>query len=167
MLEYRDIRAILPQGPPAVLLDRVEWIRDGTLRAVKAISGCEPCYVHLPAGLPPARYAYPWSLMLESFGQAAAVLWHHTTGRLVDDEHVLMFAAARDCVFEGRAYPGDVLCHEVTLENSVADTGFATGTSWVGDRRIATMGSFIAVRRPVAVLHPAGESSSMAASSAR
>jgi 3-hydroxyacyl-[acyl-carrier-protein] dehydratase len=165
MLEYPDIRAILPQGAPMVLLDRVEWIRGHTLRAVKAVSGCEPCYEHLPAGLPRARYAYPVSLMLESFGQAAAVLWHATTGRLADDEHVLMFGAARDCVFEGRAYPGDVLCHEVTLESVVADTGFATGTTWVGGRRIATMGSFIAVRRPAGVLQPA--SNSVAASSAR
>jgi len=168
MLEYSDIRAILPQGAPMVLLDRVEWLVPGQrLRAVKTVSGSEPCYEHLPAGLPQARYAYPVSLILESFGQAAAVLWHSAAGQLADAEHVLMFGAARDCTFEGRAYPGDVLCHEVTLESRVADTAFATGTTSAGGRRIATMGSFIAVRRPVDVLHPASPSSSIAASSAR
>jgi 3-hydroxyacyl-[acyl-carrier-protein] dehydratase len=152
MLEYDQIRAILPQGAPMVLLDRVTWIRGDTLRAVKTVSGSEPCYDHLPAGLPRARYAYPVSLILESFGQAAAVLWHSLTGRLVDEEHVLMFGAALNCAFQSRAYPGDVLCHDVTLERSIADTGFATGTTSVGERRVATMGTFIAVRRPATVL---------------
>ncbi|KAA2265792.1 beta-hydroxyacyl-ACP dehydratase [Solihabitans fulvus] len=146
--EYGEIRAILPHGPQMVLLDRVEWLDPGrALRAVKAISGGEPCYQRLPAGLPRRGYAYPRSLILESFGQAAAVLWHSLTGRLADQDSLLMFAAARSCRFEGHAYPGEVLRHEVALERCVADTAFATGSTWVGERRIASMGSLIAVVR--------------------
>lgn len=158
--EYGQIRAMLPQAAPMVLLDRVQVVEPGrSLRALKAVSGSEPCYQHVPAGLPERRYAYPRSLLLESFGQAAAVLWRSRTGSLADAGTVLMFAAARRCRFTGHAYPGDVLRHEVTLEGSVADTGFATGETWVGDRRIASYGSFIAVIRPATVLgddSPAG-----------
>lgn len=153
LAEFGDIRGVLPQGPPMVLVDRVEWLEPGrALRATKAISGSEPCYCDLPTGLPRRSYAYPPSLILESFGQAAAVLWHTYDGALNDPTKVLMFAAARDCRFTGRAYPGDVLRHEVRLENAVANTGFASGETWVDDRRIAVMGSFIAVVRPVTVL---------------
>jgi 3-hydroxyacyl-[acyl-carrier-protein] dehydratase len=153
MYEFGEIRAILPQGTPMVLIDRVEWMEPGhSARAIKAISGSEPCYLDLPPGLPAQRYAYPPSLMIESFGQAAAVLWLSKEGGMAGPLDTLMFAAARDCRFHGRAYPGDVLRHEVRLESSVAKTGFATGETWVGERRIATMGSFIAVVRAVASL---------------
>jgi 3-hydroxyacyl-[acyl-carrier-protein] dehydratase len=156
MREYADLREILPQAAPMVLLDRVDLVEPGrSLRAYKAVSGSEPCYLDLPAGLPRRRWAYPVSLLLESFGQAAAVLWASRAGRLADDDNVLMFAAARDCVFPGAAYPGDVLRHEVTLDSTVANTGFASGSTWVGDRCVATYGSFVAVVRPASIL-PAG-----------
>jgi 3-hydroxyacyl-[acyl-carrier-protein] dehydratase len=152
-LDHGQVRMVLPQAAPMVLIDRVEWLDPGReLRAVKAVNGSEPCYEHLPGGLPRQRYAYPTSLLLESFGQAAAVLWHSRDGRLVDGNSLLMFAAAHDCQFYGRAYPGDVVRHEVRFERLIANTGFATGESWVGDRRIATMGTFIAAVRPLSML---------------
>lgn len=151
MLDYPQIRAILPHGASMVLLDRVDRLVPGReLSAVKAVSGTDPCYAGLPPGLPLARYAYPRSLILESFGQAAAVLWHSTTGACAGPDRLLMFAAARDVRFLAQAYPGDVLRHDVRWEHSVADTGFATGSTWVGGRQIAAMGSFIAVLRPPA-----------------
>ena len=66
-----------------------------------------------------------------------------------------MFVGARNYLFEGVARPGDVLRHEVRLESVVADTAFASGETWVGDRRIATIGSLIATRRPVRESDPA------------
>jgi len=146
-LGYEQIRAILPHGPQMVLVDQAEVSEDGrTLRAVKAVSGTEPCYQHLPASLPRERFAYPLSLIIESFGQAAAVLWRAGAGP--PQGHLLMFAAARNWHFEGPVYPGDVLRHDVTMENSIASTGFASGLIWAGDRRVATVGSVIAVLRP-------------------
>jgi 3-hydroxyacyl-[acyl-carrier-protein] dehydratase len=146
-LGYEQIRAILPHGPQMVLVDRAEVSGDGrTVRAVKAVSGTEPCYQHLTAGLPRERFAYPLSLIIESFGQAAAVLWRAGVGP--PGRHLLMFAAARNWRFEGPVYPGDVLRHEVTMENSIASTGFASGLICAGGRRVATAGSVIAVVRP-------------------
>jgi 3-hydroxyacyl-[acyl-carrier-protein] dehydratase len=149
MREHADVRAILPHGPPAVLVDRVEWLEPGrSLRAVKAISGCEPCYQHLPAGSTAASYAYPASLVLESFGQAAALLWHSRAGAFgPNGDSVLMFAAARSCHFHGSAFPGDVLHHVVELEHVVAGTAFATGRTFVDDRQIASFGRISAVVR--------------------
>ena len=62
--------------------------------------------------------------MLESFGQAAVVLWASGPGELSLNRRLLMFAAARDFRLEGRAFPGDVLRHEIEFERSIADSGF-------------------------------------------
>jgi len=152
MREHVDVRAALPQRYPLLLVDRVLELDPGrSIRTVKAVSGTEPCYRHLPDGAEGWRYAYPRSLLMESFGQSAALLW--LAGRRPEpdgDDRLLMFVAARDYRFEGSAYPGDVLRHQVRLDSVLADTAFASGETWVGQRRIATVASLIATRRPVA-----------------
>lgn len=156
MLDHAHVRTMLPHGPPMLLVDRVEWLEPGrSLRAIKAISGSEPCYQQLPDGLPAPRYAYPATLVLESFAQAVALLWHTRAGSLAGAGRVLMLAGARECRFDGAAYPGDVLRHQVALERVIADTAFAAGETWVAGRRIATIGSLLAVVRPLGTLdHP-------------
>lgn len=149
--EHVGVRAILPQRYPLLLIDRVLRVDPGrSISTVKAITGTEPCYAGLLDGAPDWAYDYPRSLMIESLGQTAALLWlDGRTPTADDDGQVLMFVGARDYRFEGSAYPGDVLRHEVRLESVVADTAFATGETWVGDRRIASVGTLIATRRPV------------------
>jgi 3-hydroxyacyl-[acyl-carrier-protein] dehydratase len=147
--DFGEIRSSLPHGPQMVLLDRVEWLDPGRrLRATKAITGSELCYQHLAPGLPAERYAYPASLIMESFGQAALMLWVSRPGFPGLETTMPMLAAVRDFVIEGQAFPGDVLRHEVEFERSIADTGFASGQTWAGDRRIVAVGSIVAVTRP-------------------
>jgi 3-hydroxyacyl-[acyl-carrier-protein] dehydratase len=173
-LDHAQIRQLLPQRHPILLLDRVLSVEPGgSIRAIKAISACEPCYAGLPDGLGGASYAYPVSLLIESFGQAAAVLWllsgagrgaawHNgagvagaaasvsgeaTTGEAAGGD-VLLFAAARDCVIESPAYPGDVLCHTARIGRVLDGAALVEGETLAGDRRIAVMGSLIAAIRP-------------------
>ena len=139
------VRAALPHGPSMVLVDDFEVIEPGrTAEATKLIRPDEPCFRSAP-GL-----AYPVSLIVESFGQAAAVLWAAGADSFVGEDEVLMFAAARDCRVQGTAHAGDVLRHRVELEQVKAGTAFASGFTRVGDRRIASFGSLIAVVRPAA-----------------
>jgi 3-hydroxyacyl-[acyl-carrier-protein] dehydratase len=158
MREHAEIRTALPQRYPMLLVDRVLALEPGRfIRTVKAVSATEPCYAGLPEDAEPWRYAYPRSLLIESFGQSAALLW--LDGRPPpDDDGVLMFAGARGWRFTGSAYPGDVLRHEVRLDSVIAGTAFAHGETWIGDRRVATVDSLIATRRPVArpAVPPAG-----------
>ncbi len=150
MREHAEIRAVLPQRHPMLLVDRVLALEPGRLiRTVKLVSATEPCYADLPEGAEPWRFAYPRSLVIESFGQSAALLWLADSPP-PDDDGVLMFIGARDWRFAGSAYPGDVLRHEVHLDSVVADTAFAHGETWIGDRRVATVGTLTATRRPVA-----------------
>jgi 3-hydroxyacyl-[acyl-carrier-protein] dehydratase len=148
MLDHADIRAILPQRYPMLLLDRVLSVEPGvSVRAIKAISACEPCYAGLADGLGQDSYAYPVSLLIESFGQAAAVLWLVTTAGIASDD-ILLFAGARDCVIKSPAYPGDVLCHTARLARVADGTALVEGETLVGDRPVAVMGSLIAAIRP-------------------
>jgi len=152
MLEHKDVREILPQRYPLLLVDRVLELQPGrSIRTIKAISGTEPCFDGLPEGAERWRFAYPRSLMIESFGQSAALLWLDGRRAPALDDRTLMFAAARGLQFSDFAYPGDVLRHEVRLDSVVADTAFASGETWVGDRRVATIATLIATRRRVAI----------------
>jgi 3-hydroxyacyl-[acyl-carrier-protein] dehydratase len=136
-LEHSDIAALLPHRYPMLLLDRVDAVRPGeTLHAYKAVTGCEPCYRGIAPDQPADRYAYPASLLIESFGQAAAVLW--LLSQQTRAVGLPMFTAAKDCVIR----------HAVRLEQAVDGAAFAAGTSWVGDDKVAEFGSLMAVIRP-------------------
>jgi 3-hydroxyacyl-[acyl-carrier-protein] dehydratase len=147
VFDHVRIREILPQRYPMLLLDQVLELEPGRfIRAIKAITATEPCFADVPDG---GRHEYPRSLIIESLGQSAALVWLADHPESADDDQVLMFIGARDFRFESPAYPGDVLRHDVRLDSVVADTAFATGETWAGSRRIATVSAMIATRRPV------------------
>ena len=154
LLDHTAIRHVLPQGRPMVLVDRVVALDPGvSIVGLKAITGSEPCYRTLVAGAGRERHAYPVSLMLESFGQTAAILWLTGLGSSpVRDDHVLMLVAVRDCTIDGQAFPGDVLRHVARLDQVIGDNVFVTGEILVDGRRVATVGSMMAVMRPRTVL---------------
>ena len=146
-MDAAQIRAALPQRHPLLLVDRVLTREPGRrIETLKAITATEPCYAHLPDGAAIDDYAYPVSLLIESFGQSAALLWLDDS-RGDTGDRVLLFVGARGYTVEGRAFPGDVVRHVVHLEKVIAETAFATGESWVGERRIATVGTLLAARR--------------------
>jgi len=148
MMDHAALRAILPQRSPMLLLDRVVEVVPGErLTAVKAVTGAEPCYRHLPPDAAADDLAYPTALLVESLGQAAAILWFlgrpdERSGRLP------LLAGLRDVALTGAAYPGDLVRHEVRLDQILDGVAFAVGEIWVGERRICTVGSLLAVVRP-------------------
>ncbi len=143
--------ARLPHAHPMRLIDRIVALAPGqSITAIKAVTATEPCYQALASGKPLASHAYPTALVLESFGQAAALLWFQSAGHR--PAGVVMLASARNCHITGRAYPGDVLRHVAHLDNIVGDNVLVRGETWVGERRIATIESLLAAVRPEATL---------------
>jgi 3-hydroxyacyl-[acyl-carrier-protein] dehydratase len=147
VLEHAHLRRILPHGHPVLLVDRLSLEPDGSAVGTKSVTAGEPCYRDLPPDAEPERYAYPVSLLLESFGQTAAALWLTGAGA-VEDDRVLMLVAARGCRIEGRAFPGDVLRHTARVEHVVGDNVFVSGETHVDGRRVAVVESMMAVARP-------------------
>lgn len=153
---YARLLQLLPVRHPMVLVDRVVSLEHrSTIETVKAVTGSEPCYQGMAEGLPDERYAYPRSLVLESFGQSAALLWLGGPDGGPEDtagEGLPMVGRLRNCEFTGSAFPGDVIRHRVRLERLVDGGAFMAGESRVGDQVILTVGSLIAVVRPTAVV---------------
>lgn len=145
-IEHGELKKILPHRHPILQLDRVvEFERDRRIVATKAISGCEPCYAGLADD---AEHAFPVSLLVESLGQAGGVLWLRSAALAGEPRGgTLVFGSARDVTITGAAYPGDVVRHVVELESVKGDNAFMRGETWVGDRRIATVDSMLAVLR--------------------
>ncbi|WP_228474293.1 3-hydroxyacyl-ACP dehydratase FabZ family protein, partial [Streptomyces calidiresistens] len=143
--DYTGILDLLPVRHPMLLVDRVEELDPGRrITTVKAVSGSEPCYQGMAEGLPPSRYAYPRTLMLESFGQSSVLLWLSTgTARGVP-----VAAAFRDCRFTGEVRPGAVLRHVARIDRLMADNVFVSGETWDGDRCVMTVGTLVGSSRP-------------------
>ncbi|GIJ08928.1 3-hydroxyacyl-ACP dehydratase FabZ family protein [Micromonospora andamanensis] len=151
VLEHPQVRALLPQRFPMLLVDRVLELRAGeSITTIKAITANEPCYADLPDDADPSCFAYPVSLLVESLGQSAALLWQHSEqpAEKRGPHRHLLFLTARGYEVSGEAHPGDVVRHVVRLDQVVADTGFCHGESWVGDRRIARVETLMAAQRP-------------------
>ena len=139
--------ALLPQRWPLLLVDRVcGHVPGRSLCARKALSLTDPVYAAAQPGWTPTQLAYPTSLLVESFGQAAALLALSTSGAMRSDE-VLMLAAASGVTTFAPAGPGATLHHQVTLERADAATMVARGSIWACATLVATVDQLIAVRR--------------------
>lgn len=152
VLNYKDIREILPHRYPMLLVDGVLSLEPNvSIVAVKCVTGAEPCYASLPERVDVDGLAYPQSLILESFGQAGAILWLHGA-QAVKDETVLMLASIKNCFFEADVLPGDTMAHHVCLERVVGDNVFLSGETRVGQRQVARIEWLTMVVRPLNLL---------------
>lgn len=153
------IRELLPQRFPLLLVDRVVAVRPDGIVAEKAVTAAEWCYTDLDGAAPAAAYAYPTALLLESFGQAAALAWFLRAADAAPGRRsglLPLFVGVRDLRLSGAAHPGDVLRHEVRLDKVVDGAAVASGTVTAGGRRIAVVGELLAAVRPGAALDELG-----------
>jgi 3-hydroxyacyl-[acyl-carrier-protein] dehydratase len=148
-----DIVAMLPQRWPLLLIDRVCGHRPAAapqaaaLCARKAVTLSDPAYGSARPGWDTGQLDYPSSLLLESLGQAAALLALAASGPIARED-VLMFAAARGFRRFARVGPGAVLHHVVNLERADERTMVARAETWACDMLVGTVDQLIAVRRP-------------------
>lgn len=153
VLSQVDIKRLLPHRHPMLLVDAVVDLLPGRrLTAVKNITAAEACYAGLPDDCPPDAYAYPHSLVCESFGQSACILMAASVPEEVRAGHVVLFGSLADVEISTRAYPGEQLRHEVQLTAVKGTLGFFTGYITVGDRMIARVDRGTLALRPVANL---------------
>lgn len=150
MIDHAGIRNILPHRHPILLVDAaLELYPFDRIVTVKAVSGSEPCYANMVEGLDPGAFAYPKSLLIESFCQSGAVLWLESIrSRGESLSGTLIFAAAKNVRFHSPVHPGETVRHSLKIDQLVGDNAFLSGQSFVGDRPVMTVGEAIAVVRP-------------------
>jgi 3-hydroxyacyl-[acyl-carrier-protein] dehydratase len=125
MIDLAGIKQLIPHRHPMLLIDQVVDASPSSVLAVKAITASEPWYGSLPDH---ADHAYPWSLVLESWCQAAGVLV--CLGEPNADvlrARVPLFGAVSGVRFLRPAIPGDLLWHQVRLLRATASAAVVTG----------------------------------------
>lgn len=154
LLSHAQIKGILPHRHPMLLVDGVRSLEPGSrVVAVKCVTGSEPCFAHLADDSAPQSYAYPRSLVVESFGQAASIIYCARRREEGDTpEQVMLFGSASRCRFEGDVFPGETMEHRAHLVRSLSDAAIFGGEVWVGGRRVVEVGQIIVVLRPAGVL---------------
>lgn len=153
-MTFADIRDILPHRFPISMVDRVLEMKPGqSLTAVKCVTGNEPCFMLLRDGTPYERCFYPQSLLIESFLQAAGLLFIYSVEfSCAPSDSVMLFGSISNCEFSGSALPGDRVEHRVRTERLLSDSAILTGESLVDGLVIARFGQAVVAIRPKAAL---------------
>lgn len=153
------IKNTIPHRGEILLVDRVTRVVPGeTLTAVKAVSGNEPCYARLGQDAAPADYAYPVSLVIESWAQSAVLLsvWEQPNPDVLAGK-VELAGSINEVIVGARAYPGDVLEHRVRLVKSAGETAILAGETYAGSHEVLRTGTFVVALRHVDDLQPAAQ----------
>lgn len=159
------IHELLPHRYPMLLVDRVLQLRPGaSVRALKAVTRNEPWYQGLDDA-DDADAAYPSSLLIESWGQAAGLL---AAADPAAAGGVMLFGSAAGATFHAPVHPGDVVEHRVRISHALPDTVIFEGTSHRGrdgrdgqdgrDGRelVLSVERMVMAFRPADALRPAG-----------
>lgn len=149
LLGHDQIKALMPHRYPMLLVDAiVSMERWQSIVGIKNVTGTEACYARLRDGAPLRDYAYPCSLIIESFGQTGGVLISDRRRHENAPEDVLMiFAGVSGFRFHADVFPGDTMVHHVQVEKETNDFAILTGEVRVRDVRVAEIDSIIAVYR--------------------
>ena len=154
ILSHAEIKGVLPHRYPMLLVDTVKSLEPGIrIVATKNVTGNEPCFAALADWAGPKQYAYPRTLILESFGQAAGIIF--AIGQQQSkppSREVLFFGAATRCRFHEDVFPGDTMEHRASLDRRLSDTAVFSGEVWVGDRRVVEIERIIMALRPAKLL---------------
>jgi 3-hydroxyacyl-[acyl-carrier-protein] dehydratase len=159
-LTHEQIKQILPHRYPMLLVDSVRSVQLGErIVALKAVAGNEPCYAALQDHGSPARAAYPASLILESFCQAAAILWLLSVagGEEKADPIAVILGSVTNVQFESDVFPGELMEHRGRIDRRIGQTTLLSGETWVSDRLIMRVEQVTAVAQPASLLRNQGE----------
>ncbi|HET8680773.1 MAG TPA: beta-hydroxyacyl-ACP dehydratase [Micromonosporaceae bacterium] len=163
-LGFDEIKRVLPHRYPMLLVDRVVEVEPGVrLTARKAVSGNEPWYRDLADDTPATGYAYPPTLLVESWCQAAGLLAASDPAGPPDPAsdpagldapagRVLLIGAMTGIRFTAEVFPGDLVEHRVRLVRSVGDTAIFEGESLVDGRTVLEVERVVVAMRPAAEL---------------
>ena len=142
---FRAPRELLPHRAPILLADRIigytpreRVVTEFTVRTT------QPCYWALPSETDRQVCAYPDTLVIESFTQAAAVLFVLDRGPVTG---TLAFGNARSVKLSEPVLPGQTMRHEVWLDRVVGDTALMHGQTTVDGRVCLTAGSLAVLAR--------------------
>jgi len=130
-LDFEQIKRIIPQRFPFLMLDRVIIAEPGVrVVGIKNLTGNEWFY----QGHFPKRAVTPGAMLCEAVAQTGIVFFHLQQPAAQDVTYLLGSIKIR---FLHPVWPGDQLRIEVTPIRLMRDAGLLTGTVMVGERVVA------------------------------
>lgn len=131
MLDINEIKKIIPQRSPFLMIDRIEELEPGK-RAVgkKCVSYNEPYF----EGHFPGEPVMPGVLILEAMAQVGAVICLSLEKNKGKNAY---FGGVNKARFRNKVIPGDVLTLEVELIKGKGTIGVASAKAYDGDKVFA------------------------------
>ena len=118
MLDYQEVRKYLPQQFPLIMVDKVlDFEKGKTLTAIKNVTGNE---IFFPGHFP-GLAIMPGALILEGFGQSAAILYQLTLGTM-NQEEIPLYGSVK-AKFYRTVVPGDQLIYEIEAIKITSQAG--------------------------------------------
>jgi 3-hydroxyacyl-[acyl-carrier-protein] dehydratase len=154
MFSHSAIKALLPHRYPMLLVDQITDLRKWTeVTGTKTVSGTEACYSGMADSDDVRDYAYPCSLILESFGQVGGVLVNLKRVESQRPDNVIMLASGVTAFhFFGDVYPGDTMVHRLVLDKDLDDFAVLSGEMTVNGRKLAQAEAMIVAYREAGVI---------------
>lgn len=142
VINFNDIKKILPHRYPFLLIDRVLFRDENSIRALKNVSANEPFF----NGHFPEFAIMPGVLQIEAMAQAAGIiLLKDGKERSRDDLAVL--ASIESAKFKRMVTPGDQLILEATITNKKAGFVKADARALVDDK-VVSMATIVLMQKP-------------------
>ncbi|MCC5603266.1 3-hydroxyacyl-ACP dehydratase FabZ family protein [Nostoc favosum] len=155
MISQDKIKSIIPHRFPMLLVDKVQELEsNANFVAIKTVTCNEPCFAELGDTAKIQDYAYPCSLIIESFCQAAGIMYNQIRQHKGNiGQELMLFGSISKFLFYDEVFPGDTMEHRVRLERGLADAAVFSGEVWVNHRQIAEVERVVVALRSVEVMN--------------
>lgn len=133
-LEFEEVRKLLKQRFPMIMVDRVLELEPGKrVKAIKNVTGSEIQFL----GHFPDFAVMPGTLIVEAFGQSASLLFSHSTGVGMEAGNFMVLGAINDMRFLVPVLPGHTMIMEVNVLKMVPTAALVEGVVRVNDTIVA------------------------------
>jgi 3-hydroxyacyl-[acyl-carrier-protein] dehydratase len=142
-LDFEEIKKLVPQRFPFIMIDRVLEIEPGKhVVAVKNISGNDMVFL----GHFPEKAVMPGALILEAMAQTAIILFATNKKRVEGDKKPIYYFGSVKARFLHPAVPGDQLKIKVENVKSLPNGAYVSGEAFVDDKKVTEAELVFSVR---------------------
>jgi 3-hydroxyacyl-[acyl-carrier-protein] dehydratase len=142
-LDFEEIKKLIPQRFPFIMIDRVLEIEPGKhVVAVKNISGNDMVFL----GHFPEKAIMPGALILEAMAQTAIILFAAGKEKQETEKKPLYYFGSVKARFLHPAVPGDQLKIKIENVKTLPNGAYVSGEAFVDDKKITEAELVFSVR---------------------
>ena len=134
VMEFQEVQKHLKQRFPFLMVDRVlELEPEKSIKALKNVTGSEIQFL----GHFPDFAVMPGTLIVESFGQAASLLFSHSTGMGLKPGEFMVLGVINDVRFLVPVLPGHTMIIDVKILKATPTAALIEGVVRVNETIVA------------------------------